>query len=227
MQLWALGRAANPATLEAEGPYPYISSSNVQLAGKPVPPLPLTVNGKLEKQHHGKAKLNFLNAEIHEYVQLYATAARNAIQAGFDGVEIHGANGYLVDQFTQYTANSRTDEYGGSVINRARFALEVVEAVSKAIGESKTGIRFSPWGGFNGTRLEDFYLMTSRLIQINAGMRMSDPKPGFSYLVSELASRHPSLAYIHVVEPRAEGSMDRQVQEGEVRLYELRHRYTI
>ena len=88
--------------------------------------------------------------EVKEYVQLYATAAKNAVRAGFDGVEIHGANGYLIDQFTQDVANKRTDEYGGSVENRARFALEVIDAVSDAIGAEKAGIRFSPWGRFNG-----------------------------------------------------------------------------
>lgn len=84
-------------------------------------------------------------------MQLYATAAANAVHgAGFDGVEIHGANGYLIDQFTQPVTNKRTDEYGGSVENRARFALEVVEAVSKAVGQERTGLRLSPWGRFNG-----------------------------------------------------------------------------
>lgn len=87
-----------------------------------------------------------------EYVQLYAQAASNAVHgAGFDGVEIHGANGYLVDQFTQDVSNKRTDEYGGSVENRARFALEVTDAIVERIGAAKTGIRLSPWGTFNGT----------------------------------------------------------------------------
>lgn len=88
--------------------------------------------------------------EVKEYIQLYAIAAKNAIHAGFDGVEIHGANGYLIDQFTQDMSNKRTDEYGGSIENRTRFALDVTDAVCKAIGESKTGIRLSPWGAFNG-----------------------------------------------------------------------------
>lgn len=70
--------------------------------------------------------------------------------AGFDGVEIHGANGYLVDQFIQDVSNKRTDEYGGSIENRARFALEVVDAIAEKIGAEKTGIRMSPWGAFNG-----------------------------------------------------------------------------
>lgn len=86
-----------------------------------------------------------------EYVQLYAKAAANAVHsAGFDGVEVHGANGYLIDQFTQSTSNKRTDEYGGSVENRCRFALEIVEAVIKEVGEKKTGIRLSPWGQTSG-----------------------------------------------------------------------------
>ena len=90
-------------------------------------------------------------AEIEEFAQLYATAASNAVfKAGFDGVEIHGANGYLVDQFLQDVSNDRTDEYGGSVEGRSRFPLEVIDAVVKAVGEKKTGIRFSPWSTFQG-----------------------------------------------------------------------------
>ena len=69
---------------------------------------------------------------------------------GFDGVEIHNGNGYLPDQFLQDTANNRTDEYGGSIENRARFSLEVVDAVAKAVGEKVVGIRFSPWAPFQG-----------------------------------------------------------------------------
>lgn len=132
LQLWALGRAASPDVLKKEG-LPYVSSSDVQLDGKPIPPRPLTVE------------------EIQEYIRAYAQAASNAVhRAGFDGVEVHGANGYLIDQFTQTTSNKRTDEYGGSVENRARFALEVVEAVIKTVGEQKVGLRLSPWGKFGG-----------------------------------------------------------------------------
>ena len=91
--------------------------------------------------------------EIEEYIGYYARAAKNAIRAGFDGVEVHGANGYLIDQFIQDVTNKRTDEYGGSVENRARFALEALDAVAKAVGESKVGIRLSPWGTFFGMLL--------------------------------------------------------------------------
>jgi NADPH2 dehydrogenase len=89
--------------------------------------------------------------EIGEYMQLFATAARNAVlRAGFDGVEIHAANGYLPDQFLQTNTNNRTDSYGGSVENRARFVLEITESVVKAVGANKVGIRLSPWSTFQG-----------------------------------------------------------------------------
>lgn len=88
--------------------------------------------------------------EIQQYVKDYAQAAKNAIRAGFDGVEIHGANSYLVDQFLQDVTNKRTDDYGGSEEKRSRFALEIIEAVSGAIGQERTGIRLSPWGTFGG-----------------------------------------------------------------------------
>jgi 2,4-dienoyl-CoA reductase-like NADH-dependent reductase (Old Yellow Enzyme family) len=93
----------------------------------------------------------FSRIEIKEYVQWYATAASNAVHgAGFDGVEIHGANGYLVDQFTQDVSNKRTDAYGGSIENRARFALEVVDAVVNKVGAERTAIRLSPFGTYGG-----------------------------------------------------------------------------
>lgn len=137
LQLWALGRAANGDTLKSEdSSFEVVSSSSIPITGSKFTPRPLTIT------------------EIQDYVQLYATAASNAVHgAGFDGVEIHGANGYLIDQFTQDVANKRTDEYGGSVENRAKFALEVVAAVTKAIGQEKTGIRFSPWSKFQGSKI--------------------------------------------------------------------------
>jgi NADPH2 dehydrogenase len=135
LQLWALGRAALPDNLEKEGHFPYVSSSNIPLSdGRPVP-RPLTID------------------EIKEYILLYSQAAKNAIEAGFDGVEIHGGNGYLIDQFIKEMTNKRTDEYGGSVERRARFALEIIDAVTKAVGEERTGFRFTPWGAYNGALL--------------------------------------------------------------------------
>ncbi len=85
-------------------------------------------------------------------MQLFATAASNAVHgAGFDGVELHNANGYLPDQFLQDVTNKRTDEYGGSIENRSRFTLEILSAITKEIGQDRTGIRLSPWGRFQGT----------------------------------------------------------------------------
>ncbi|KAL1690560.1 hypothetical protein GGG16DRAFT_55350 [Schizophyllum commune] len=178
LQLWALGRAAVASELKEEDPsFDYVAPSAVQLTGHPETPRPLTV------------------PEIKQYVQWYATAARNAVEkAGFDGVEIHGANGYLIDQFLQDVTNKRTDEYGGSVENRARFGLEVVDAVVAAIGAKKVGIRLSPWNQFQE-------------------MRMEDPIPQFTYFVKELKARHPDFAYIHLVEPRVIGIENRDEKD--------------
>lgn len=97
--------------------------------------------------------LNGYRVEIKEYAEAFAQAARNAVfGAGCDGVEVHGAHGYLIDQFTQDVSNKRTDEYGGSIENRCRFALEVVDAVVEAVGAKKVGFRLSPWSTFQGRR---------------------------------------------------------------------------
>ncbi|KAI0342276.1 NADH:flavin oxidoreductase/NADH oxidase [Trametopsis cervina] len=179
LQLWATGRSAFPNILEEEGPYPYVSASDVHLTERPFPPRALTTE------------------EVKEYVQLFATAASNAVHgAGFDGVEVHGANAYLIDQFTQDVTNKRTDEYGGSIENRARFHLEILEAIVEKIGAEKTGTRLSPWGKFEE-------------------MGMEDPIPQFRYLVQQMSERFPKLAFIHVVEPRVEGAEDREVKQGE------------
>ncbi|QRW21058.1 NADH:flavin oxidoreductase/NADH oxidase [Rhizoctonia solani] len=112
LQLWAIGRAADPRVLEKEG-YSYVSSSPSLLER---PGYPNVTPRELSK------------SEIKQYVENYARAARNAVyEAGFDGVEIHAANGYLIDQFNQDVCNKRTDEYGGSVENRTRFTFEVLE----------------------------------------------------------------------------------------------------
>ncbi|KAF7159369.1 hypothetical protein CNMCM5623_004683 [Aspergillus felis] len=169
MQLWGLGRVANPDVLKKEGGFDLVSSSDVPTNDKAPAPRPLT------------------EEEIHALIADYAQAARNAIAAGFDGVEIHGANGYLIDQFIQDTANKRTDAWGGSVEKRARFALEVTRAVVEAVGADRTGIRYSPWSSFQG-------------------MRMADPIPQFSYLARKTAEL--KLAYVHIVESRISGNAD-------------------
>lgn len=101
--------------------------------------------------------------EIAVHVQLYATAAKNAIAAGFDGVEIHGANGYLIDQFLKETSNKRTDEYGGSFDNRCRFMLEVVDAVGAAIGFDRVGLRISPLNTYNDSSDTNAKALTQHL----------------------------------------------------------------
>jgi NADPH2 dehydrogenase len=109
LQLWALGRTAQLEVLQEEGGYPLVAPSPISLVNKPASSTPAPVPRALTVE------------EIGEYVQLFATAARNAVlRAGFDGVEIHAANGYLPDQFLQTNTNTRTDSYGGSVrIGRA------------------------------------------------------------------------------------------------------------
>ncbi|KAF8747470.1 oxidoreductase, partial [Rhizoctonia solani] len=175
LQLWALGRAADPRVLAREG-LPFVSASAVPMEqGGPVP-------------------RELSEDEIKQYIEQYVQAAKNAIhKAGFDGVEIHSANGYLLDQFLQDNSNKRSDRYGGPVENRARFVLEVVKAVTAAVGEKKTGIRFSPWNTFQG-------------------MRMQDPIPTFSYVIKELSQHHGDLAYVHFVEPLVEEAPTEDVQ---------------
>jgi len=171
LQLWAVGRAAEPDVIHSEG-HPYVSASSTLLEGRTEVPKELTKD------------------DIKRYIGLYVQAAKNAVfGAGFDGVEIHCANGYLPEQFLQDTCNQRTDEYGGSIENRARFVLEITDAVVAAVGVKKTGIRFSPWSRF-------------------LGMRMKDPIPTFSYVLHELVKRYPELAYVHFVEPVVSGDGD-------------------
>lgn len=135
-QLWALGRQAAEENLKDDDP------SFSVVGPSPIP----------RKSKGASVPRELTIPEIKEYVQLYATAARRAVhEAHFDGVEIHGANGYLVDQFLQDVSNQRQDEYGGSVENRSRFGLEVIRAVVNAVGSSrKVGIRLSPWSPFGG-----------------------------------------------------------------------------
>ncbi|MFF4583288.1 alkene reductase [Streptomyces sp. NPDC001389] len=119
-------------------------------------------------------------AEVRETVADYASAARNAIEAGFDGVELHGANGYLIHQFLAPGSNRRTDEWGGTVENRIRFAVEVVKAVAAEIGADRTALRVSPGNRFND-------------------IDEPDPRPAYEALVKELDQL--GLAYLHIMEP--------------------------
>ncbi|MEU1870841.1 alkene reductase [Streptomyces sp. NPDC019793] len=103
-------------------------------------------------------------AEIPEHARSYALAARRALDAGFDGVELHGANGYLISQFLSSNANLRTDRYGGPVANRIRFAVEAVSATVEAVGAARTGIRLSPAGTFWGVEETDVLDLYTELL---------------------------------------------------------------
>lgn len=125
--------------------------------------------------------------ELPGIVNDYRRAAANAVAAGFDGVEVHGANGYLLDQFAKDGANVRTDAYGGSIENRARLMLEVTAAVVEEIGAERTGIRLSPVSPANG-------------------VSTSDPQAQFEYIVDQLDAL--GIVYIHVVEGATGGPRD-------------------
>jgi len=173
VQLWHVGR---------------VSHTELQVNGDaPVAPSAITAKTRTVLMRDGVPTFVETSApralranELPGIVHAYQTAARNAVEtAGFDGVEIHGANGYLLDQFLKSGSNSRTDDYGGSIENRARLMLEVVRAVSGAVGGGRTGIRLSPV-----TPANDAF--------------DADPQPLFAYLMRELATLH--LAYVHVIE---------------------------
>ena len=140
--------------------------------------------------------------ELPRIVQDYRHAARNAIAAGFDGVEIHAANGYLIDQFLKTGANQRTDDYGGSIKNRARLLLEVTRAIVDEIGGGRTGIRLSPVTPANDIVDEN-------------------PQPLFDYVVRELGKL--GLAYVHVIEGATGGP--RELPDRPFDYAELRNAY--
>lgn len=137
MQIWHAGRAAHPLLNQGAET---ISASAIAVGGEVQTP-----SGKVP--HAIPHALTA--AEISTVVAAFASAAKNAIAAGFDGVEVHAANGYLIDQFLRDGANQRTDVYGGSMENRARFLFEVLTAVSAAIGSDRVGVRLSPLNSYN------------------------------------------------------------------------------
>ncbi len=124
--------------------------------------------------------------EVKEIVKDFAAAAVNAIKAGFDGVELHGANGYLIEQFLNPAVNNRTDEYGGSIENRTRFLLEAIDACIEAIGADKVAIRLTPYGGLHEMPHYD---------EIEAT---------YAYLAQALSERN--IAYIHLMDQQSRGS---------------------
>ena len=167
-QLWALGRTAVPEIVRKEAGEEWFASSSA-----------------VPMQAGAEAPRALEEEEIWGFIGDYVQAAKNAMEAGFDGVEIHGANGYLVDQFTQDVCNKRTDAWGGSVEKRSRFALEIAKAVVGAVGSDKVGIRLSPFSVFQG-------------------MKMADPIAQFGHLIQAL--KELKLGYLHLVESRIQGN---------------------
>ncbi|MBT9477503.1 alkene reductase [Polaromonas sp.] len=181
VQLWHVGRVSH-TDLQPNG-------------GKPVAPSAITAKTKTVLIRDGVPTFVATSepraldaAELPDIVHTYQAAARNAVEtAGFDGVEIHAANGYLLDQFLKSGSNQRTDDYGGSLKNRARLLLEVVRAVAGAIGGGRTGIRLSP-------------------VTLSNDAYDADPQPLFDYVVKQLAKLN--LAYIHIIEGATGGARD-------------------
>ena len=181
VQLWHVGRVSH-TDLQPDNGAP-VAPSAIAAKTKTV----LIKNGKPEFVDTSIPRA--LRAdELPGIVHSYEVAARNAVDtAGFDGVEIHGANGYLLDQFLRSNSNKREDDYGGSIENRARLLLEVTRAVTGAIGGGKTGIRLSPV-----TPANDAF--------------DADPQPLFDHVVRQLATMN--LAYIHIIEGATGGPRD-------------------
>ena len=168
LQLWHVGRISH-SSLQPEVSLP-VAPSAIAADGQA-----FTYEGMLDFETPRALE----TGEITGIVEQFRQATINAKAAGFDGVEIHAANGYLLDQFLKDGSNHRSDNYGGSIENRARLTLEIVAAVSEVMGGGRVGIRISPTGSFNS-------------------MSDSDPQPLFDYLVEQLNPYN--LAYLHVVE---------------------------
>ncbi|KAL4888138.1 hypothetical protein BDV59DRAFT_189139 [Aspergillus ambiguus] len=167
-QLFAMGRAADVNVARKEG-VDIVAPSAIPMENGAAVPKAMTVE------------------DIKQTVQDFVDASKNSIRAGFDGVEIHSANGYLLDQFIQDASNTRNDEYGGNVENRSRLLNDVIKSVSSAIGPERVGLRLSPWSTFQG-------------------MRMQDPIPQFTDIVAK--ARQSDIAYLHLVESRISGAWD-------------------
>ena len=169
LQLWHVGRISHP-DLQPEGALP-VAPSAIKPSGEA-----MTYEGM--KPFATPRALD--TSEIPGIVEQFRKGAENALEAGFDGVEIHGANGYLIDQFLRDGTNQRTDKYGGSIENRARLLLEITEAVIDVWGPKRVGVRLSPSGTYND-------------------MHDSYPQDTFGYVVKAL--NQFDLAYLHLLEP--------------------------
>ncbi len=193
-QLWHTGRSSHiemtggemPVSASVDPAYWQNPSHLVSIPGGWVPPSP-----------HRALSV----AEIALIVEDYRRAAQRAMDAGFEGVELHAANGYLIDQFLQDGSNKRNDEYGGSISKRSRFLLEVVAAMSSVWGSDRVAVRIGPGGVFNG-------------------MSDSDPEALFTYVAEQL--NQLGLAYLHIIEPRVKGSELVLERQGAVAAQQIR-----
>ncbi|XP_015972273.1 12-oxophytodienoate reductase 1 [Arachis duranensis] len=179
-QLWHVGRVSSSA---------YQPNGEAPISSTDKPLKPQFRNDGNEAQYTPPRRLR--TDEIPHIVNDFRLAARNAIEAGFDGVEIHGAHGYLLEQFMKDQVNDRTDEYGGSLENRCRFTLEVVEAIVNEIGANRVGIRLSPFADY-------------------ADSGDSNPKKLGLYIVNELNKYN--ILYCHMVEPRMKNVLEISTQ---------------
>lgn len=175
LQLWHVGRISHSSFHPAEG---------LPVAPSTIQPSGMTMTADWQQAPFETPRALELK-ELPGIIADYRKAATNAKAAGFDGVEVHGANGYLLDQFLQDGSNKRQDAYGGAIENRARLLLEVVDAVTKVWNTNRVGVRLSPYGTFND-------------------MSDSDPVKLFSYVLAQLSTR--AIGYAHVIEPRATGA---------------------
>jgi N-ethylmaleimide reductase len=177
LQLWHVGRVSH-SSFQPGGVLP-VAPSAIAIGGDLKT---MTADGKVASYETPRA---LETDEIPGIVAAYAQAARNALAAGFDGVEVHGANGYLIEQFLQSHTNQRTDRYGGGIENRIRFLLEVTQAVVEVWGADRVGVRLSPYGIANGSG-------------------EPDPMPLYTRAVEALNPL--GLAYLHLLEPRSSGA---------------------
>ncbi|KAF5479437.1 hypothetical protein F2P56_000257, partial [Juglans regia] len=178
-QIWHVGRLSN-RDFQPNGQAPISSTDkpfNPQLQSSAIDVAHLTPSRRLGTD------------EIPQIVDDFRLAAKNAIEAGFDGVEIHGAHGYLIDQFTKDHVNDRTDQYGGSLENRFRFALEIVEAVANEIGADKVGIKLDPFGDY---------------------MESGDSNPEALGLYMAESLNKYGILYCHMVEPRINPALEKR-----------------
>ena len=177
LQLWHVGRVSHssfqPGCALPVAPSAVAISSEFKTS---------TADGKLVDYETPRA---LETSEIPAVVDAFRQAAKNALAAGFDGVEIHGANGYLLEQFLQSRSNQRTDQYGGSTENRARLLLEITQAAIDVWGPGRVGVRLSPYGIANGSG-------------------EPDPMPLYTHVVQALNPM--GLAYLHFIEPRSSGA---------------------